>query len=84
MPESKGRGRSKSQAPEDKSRRKEVGPSPRWLVPLMLTLFLLGLLWIVVYYLVPDIPFLASLGSWNMVIGFAFILGGFALATRWR
>jgi Cell division protein CrgA len=83
MPESKGRGIPKQQ-PSQPVGRAEKGPSPRWLVVLMITLFLLGLLWIVVYYLVPTAPVLESLGSWNMVIGFGLILGGFVLSTRWR
>jgi hypothetical protein len=60
--------------------------SPRWLVPTMLGFFLLGLLYIVVFYisgtdvpLMRDLPPLANVG-----IGFAFLGIGFALATRWR
>lgn len=83
MPESKGRDTPKYQPPEP-TKRAEKGPSPRWLVVLMVAFFLVGLLWIVVYYLVPTAPLLASLGSWNMVIGFGLILVGFMLSTRWR
>jgi hypothetical protein len=44
-----------------------------------------GLAWIVVYYLSQgSIPGLATLGAWNLVIGFAFIIAGVTLATRWR
>ncbi len=84
MPESKGRGTPKSQPPVEPPKRAEKGPSPRWLVVLMCVLFVLGLLWIVLYYLMPTAPFLSTLGAWNMVIGFGLILGGFMLATRWR
>jgi hypothetical protein len=45
----------------------------------------LGLAWIVIYYLSSgSIPGLASLGAWNLVIGFGFIIAGVTLATRWR
>jgi Cell division protein CrgA len=27
---------------------------------------------------------MSTLGSWNLVVGFAFIIGGVALSTRWR
>ena len=44
-----------------------------------------GLAWIVVYYLSQgSIPGLSALGAWNLVIGFTFIIAGVALATRWR
>ena len=58
--------------------------SPRWLAPVMVGSFLLGLAWIVTFYIsetrypVPDI------GAWNMIIGFSFIAVGFSLATKWR
>lgn len=58
--------------------------SPRWLVPLMVALFVLGLLWIVVFYLSEQRYPLAEMGNWNMGIGFALIAAGFALATQWR
>jgi len=50
----------------------------------MVAFFLIGLLWIVLYYLAPAMPVIGALGSWNMAIGFGFILVGFALSTRWR
>jgi len=61
--------------------------SPRWLAPIMVTSFILGLLWIVVFYVTaatpPQRP-ISSIGTWNIVVGFGFIGVGFALATRWR
>jgi hypothetical protein len=45
----------------------------------------IGLAWIVTYYLSQgSIPGLSALGAWNLVIGFGFIIAGVALATRWR
>lgn len=84
MPESKGRGKPKPRS--DVSATKGASPtvSPRWLAPLMVTLFLLGLLWIVVYYLAPSLPLISDLGNWNMLVGFGLIMGGFVLSTRWR
>jgi hypothetical protein len=61
------------------------GPSPRWLAPLMLVLFGLGILWLVVYYLSEgDMPVAGELGAWNLLIGFGFIIAGFVLSTQWR
>jgi len=60
-------------------------PSPRWLAPLMVACLLLGLAWIVAYYTVyTHVPGMAALGAWNMAIGFALIVAGIALSTRWR
>ena len=58
--------------------------SPKWLAPLMLTGFLVGLVWIVTYYVSNTSYPIPHIGAWNMVIGFGFIAGGFSLATKWR
>lgn len=84
MPESKGRDKPRSRVPVDPAKAAIPKASPRWLVPLMLASFLLGLLWIVAYYLAPNAPLIAELGGWNMAIGFGLIMVGFVLATRWR
>ena len=57
--------------------------SPRWLPVVMVACFLIGLLWIVAWY-VADNPLQDNLGGWNVAIGFAFIGVGFILSTRWR
>jgi hypothetical protein len=84
MPESKGRRKPKSRIPVDPAAEAFPAASPRWLVPAMLTCFVLGLLWIVLYYLVPTMPVMSDLGAWNMLIGFGLIMVGFGLSTRWR
>jgi hypothetical protein len=58
--------------------------SPRWLVPVMIASFILGLIWIVIFYMTETRYPVPSLGSWNMLVGFGFISVGFTLATRWR
>ena len=59
--------------------------NPRWLVPAMIGLFLIGLAWLVVFYLAPGLAPFARLGNlWSVVVGFVFLGGGFSLATRWR
>jgi hypothetical protein len=52
----------------------------------MVTMFILGLLWIVVFYLIgSQVPLMSDFGNLtNVLIGFAFIGIGFALATRWK
>ena len=62
----------------------EPTESPRWLAPVMLAMFVLGLAWIVVYYITQTKYPVPNLGAWNMGIGFVFVGIGFSLATRWR
>jgi len=62
----------------------EPTESPRWLAPVMLAAFILGLAWIVVYYITQTKYPVPNLGAWNMGIGFVFVGIGFSLATRWR
>ncbi|MEI8058422.1 MAG: cell division protein CrgA [Actinomycetes bacterium] len=59
--------------------------SSSWWAPVMAAMFILGLLWIVVYYIAGvDVPIMKNLGWWNIVVGFAFIGVGFGMSTRWR
>lgn len=47
--------------------------SRSWVAPVMLALFLIGLAWIVVFYVTDgDLP-IKDLGNWNIVVGFGFI-----------
>ena len=67
---------------------RKKGPSPRWLAPLMLVLFGIGVLWLVVFYITQarmgGLPGVSEIGNWNLLVGFGFILAGFALSTQWR
>ncbi len=84
MPESKKRKKA-YEAPNPSAVVRKKGPSPVWLAPLMLALFLVGILWLVAFYLIgADLPAVGGLGSANLLIGFGFIVAGFALATQWR
>jgi Cell division protein CrgA len=80
----KSRVRSKAvYTPPKKSAKAQV--SPRWLVPTMLGCLLAGLTWISLYYVTSGSnPLQSALGAWNLVVGFAFIIAGVGLATKWR
>ncbi len=85
MPESRNRRKNAYTPPPPKvDPRSKV--SPKWLVPVMVACFVIGLAWIVVYYLTTgmNIPVMTALGNWNLVVGFAFFGVGFGLATQWR
>ena len=61
-----------------------LAESPKWLAPVMVAAFLIGLFWIVIFYVSQTQYPIPNIGAWNMVVGFAFIGVGFSLATRWR
>ncbi len=84
MPESKSR-KKKAYTPQAVAQDTVRPVSPNWWAPVMVTLFILGLIWIVVYYIAGnDLPIMKNLGWWNVVVGFAFIAAGFGMSTRWR
>ncbi len=58
--------------------------SPSWLAPVMVASYLIGLFWIVIFYITQTKYPIPNIGAWNMVAGFAFIAVGFSLATKWR
>jgi len=58
--------------------------SPGWLAPVMVANFLIGLFWIVIFYVSQTTYPIPGIGAWNMIIGFSFIGVGFSLATKWR
>ena len=69
-------------------RSQKIQVSPRWLAPAMVGSWLVGLAWIATYYVTAstntNVPVLTSLGNWNLMIGFALIIVGVVLSTKWR
>jgi hydrogenase-4 membrane subunit HyfE len=68
---------------------RSLAPSPAWYPIVMATVLLLGLAYMVVYYLTnsgthPHVPIMAGLGAWNFAIGFGVMLLGLVMAVRWR
>lgn len=60
-------------------------PSPRWYVALMVGVMLVGLVWIVVYYVAGErIGFMNNLSSWNFAVGFGAMVTGLIMSMRWR
>ena len=84
MPKSKTRDKVAYNAPTDPKPQKIKLESSAWVPRFMVAFFVIGLGWMVVYYLVTGVSWISDLGAWNVVIGFGFIAGGFAISTRWR
>jgi hypothetical protein len=69
--------------------KKSDGANPAWFLPVTLTLMILGLIWIMVYYISQTVYPLGSgspinLGAGNIVIGFGLMMVGFGFLTRWK
>ncbi|MDR1635682.1 MAG: cell division protein CrgA [Bifidobacteriaceae bacterium] len=83
MPESRSR-RKKKQTYIAPPVSKAAKPSPQWWAPVMVSVMILGLVWVVVYYLSQGALPIRQIGNWNLGIGFALILGGFGMTAGWR
>ncbi|WGW11763.1 cell division protein CrgA [Saxibacter everestensis] len=81
MPESKTRKKSAYTAPTASTSTK---PNARWFLPVMLGILLLGLAWIITFYVSQGAFPVESWGNWNLLAGFAIIIVGFGMSTRWR
>jgi hypothetical protein len=83
VPKSRVRRRTVYTPPPPKSARRKV--SAPWVGPTIVACLVVGLAWIVVYYLTNgSVAGLSALGSWNLVVGFVLIIAGVTLSTRWR
>lgn len=65
----------------------DVDPGPKPLSPVykavMFGLMIVGLLWIVVYYLTQGLFPIVAIGGWNILVGFGIALVGFLMMSRW-
>ena len=65
-------------------------PSPTWLPITAVTLIVVGIAWLVVYYLtngfseVSLFSPLYKMGYWNLGIGFGCMVAALALLSKWR
>jgi len=61
-----------------------IKPNGRWFVPTMVTILLLGLAWLVTFYLSSGTYPVEAWGYWNLGVGFAILVAGLVMSTRWR
>ncbi len=81
MPKSRVRSKAVYTPPPRSSKAKV---SPRWLAPTMLASLIIGLVWIVVFYVSQQSYPVGALGAWNLVVGFVFLVTGVGLSTKWH
>ena len=84
MPESKGRDKAKY-TPPPTTVAKAPATNPPWFVPVMVGFMVLGLLWVACYYISGHHQWpIPQIGRWNLGAGFALMMAGFMMTTRWR
>ena len=59
-------------------------PNPVWFKPVMFGLMIIGLLWIITFYISEGRFPVQAWESWNIVAGFGIAIIGFLMTTRWR
>ena len=66
--------------------RRTIMPGQRaWVPPLFITVGLVGVAWLVVYYIAGSkVPVMNSWGNWNILIAMGLIAAAFSLATLWK
>lgn len=62
----------------------DPAPNPVWFKPIMIGLMLLGLIWVLVFYLSGSQFPIPGIQAWNLAIGFGIAFAGFLMTTRWR
>ena len=82
MPKSRVRSKAAYTPPPTRSPKKQV--SPPWVAPAMCACFLIGIVWLVLYYVTGGSLPVKALTNWNLLIGFGFIIAGFGVSTQWR
>ncbi|MDO5746257.1 MAG: cell division protein CrgA [Actinomycetaceae bacterium] len=58
--------------------------SPSWWAPTMVTLMLIGLVWVVTYYMFKGLYPIPGIGNWNLAVGLGIAFVGFLMTLRWR
>ncbi|WP_354570575.1 cell division protein CrgA [Glaciihabitans sp. UYNi722] len=71
-------------AASEETRAGDNVPNPIWFKPIMFGLMLIGLAWIIVFYVSQNTLPVPQLGQWNILIGFGILFLGFLMTTRWR
>ncbi|MBL3685383.1 cell division protein CrgA [Leucobacter zeae] len=83
---SKGKSAELDHARAEAAAARKDAPNPVWFKPVMFGFMLLGLAWIVLYYitsttLVLPVP---ALGQANIFVGFGLVLVGFLMTPWWK
>ena len=70
---------------ENRVKKVKAPGSRRWVPPTFITVGLLGVAWLIVYYVAgTSVPLMSDLGNWNILIGMGGMAAAFGIATLWR
>jgi hypothetical protein len=76
--------RAAKKAKRQRRAQRASGPTPQWYKYVMFGLMVVGLLWIITFYVTQgQFPF-PELGNWNILSGFGIAIVGFLMTLRWR
>jgi Cell division protein CrgA len=59
-------------------------PSPMWLPVTAVSLIVIGIGWLVVYYLSETLYPVQAWGYWNLAVGFGAMVAALGLLSKWR
>lgn len=79
----------KPSVPDSVKAKKSNEGNPAWFLPVTITLLVVGLIWIMVYYISQTVYPLGSgtpfnIGAANIMVGFGLMMVGFGFLTRWK
>jgi hypothetical protein len=79
----------KPAVPDSVKAKKSNEGNPAWFLPVTLTFLVVGLIWIMVYYISQTLYPLGSgtpfnIGPGNIIVGFGLMMVGFGFLTRWK
>lgn len=63
---------------------KGIPLSPEWWAPTFITLLIVGLVWLVIYYFSGARYPIPGIWHWNLGIGITLMMAGFIMTLRWR
>ena len=58
--------------------------TPKWYVVTMVGLMIVGLLWLVTWYVTSGALPISAAGGWNIVVGFSVIMIGMFMSMKWK
>jgi hypothetical protein len=81
--------KAKPAVPDSVKAKKSNDGNPAWFLPVTLTFLVVGLVWIMVYYISQTLYPLGSgtpfnIGAGNIIVGFGLMMVGFGFLTRWK
>ena len=70
--------------PQDRTTVTRKKPSPTWVPLTAMLLILVGIGWLVTYYLSGTMYPVASWSYWNLAVGFGALVASLIVLSRWR